>query len=163
MERMRIGRVVACAAVAALVAPAVASAHANLVRLRPANGVVLATPPAAVRVLFDDAIRPGPGVEVVRNGGGSVLARAAYVPRRNTRELVVPLRRGLANGSYSVRWSVISDDGHNERGVTAFAVGASAARPTATLTAGGVGRGRDVAFRLLLFAGILAAAGAALF
>ncbi|HYZ78189.1 MAG TPA: CopD family protein [Gaiellaceae bacterium] len=160
---MRFRRSLAAVAVAALAAPAAASAHANLVRVRPANGVVLTTPPAAVRVLFDDAIRPGPGVEAVRNGGGSVLAGAAYVPRRNPRELVVPLRRGLAKGSYSVRWSVVSDDGHNERGVTAFAVGAGAARPTATLTAGGVGRSRDVAFRLLLFAGILAAAGAALF
>ena len=138
MEIVRFRRSLAAVAVAALAAPAAASAHATLVRIRPANGVVLATPPAAMRVLFDDAIRPGPGVAAVRNGGGSVLARAAYVPRRNPRELVVPLSHGLANGSYSVRWSVISDDGHNERGVTAFAVGAGAARPTATLTAGGI-------------------------
>jgi copper transport protein len=163
MESVRFRRSLVVAALVALAAPAAASAHANLVRVRPANGVVLATPPTAVRVLFDDAIRPGPGVEAVRTGGGSVLARSAYVPHRNPRELVVPLRRGLANGSYSIRWSVISDDGHNERGVTAFAVGAGAAPPSATLTAGGVGRSRDVAFRLLLFAGLLAAAGAALF
>src|ERR687888_1883833 len=163
MERMRIGRVVACAAVAALAAPPVASAHANLVRLRPANGAVLATPPAAVRVLFDDAIRPGPGVEAIRNGGGSVLAGRAHVPRGNPRELVVPLRRGHAAGDYSVRWSIVSDDGHNERGVTAFAVGAGAARPTTSLTVGGVGRTGGVIFRALLFAGLLAAAGVAVF
>src|SRR5919201_506341 len=163
MERMRICRVVVCAAVAALAAPPVASAHANLVRLRPANGVVLATPPAAVRVLFDDAIRPGPGVEAIRNGGGSVLAGRAYVPRGNRRELVIPLRHRLAAGNYSVRWSVVSDDGHNERGVTAFAVGAGSAPPTATLSAGGVGRTGNVVFRVLLFAGLLAAAGAAVF
>src|SRR5919202_1289870 len=163
MERMRIGRVVACAAVAALVAPAVASAHANLVRIRPADGAVLAKAPSAVRVLFDDAVRPGPGVEAVRNGGGSVLAGRAYVPRRNPRELVVPLHHGLARADYSVRWSIVSDDGHNERGVTAFAIGSGAAPPSATLTTGGVGRSRDVAFRLLLFAGILSAAGTALF
>ena len=124
------------AALVALVLPAAAAAHANLVRLRPANGVALATPPSAVRVFFDDAIRPGPGVEAVRNGGGSVLARPAFAAHGNRRELVVPLRRGLAAGDYSVRWSVISDDGHNERGVTAFAVGAGAARPQATLKIG---------------------------
>src|SRR5919202_1220777 len=163
MERMRIGRVVACAAVAALVAPAVASAHANLVRIRPADGAVLAKAPSAVRVLFDDAIRPGPGVEAVRNGGGSVLAARAFMPKRHPRELVIPLRRGLEAGDYSVRWSVVSDDGHDERGVTAFAVGAGAARPTASLSVGGVGRTGDVAFRVLLFAGLLAAAGAGLF
>jgi copper transport protein len=162
MERMRIGRLVACAAVAALVAPAAASAHANLVRLRPADGAVLATPPTAVRVLFDDAIRPGPGMEAIRNGG-SVLAARSYVPRGNPRELVIPLRHGLAAGDYSVRWSVVSDDGHNERGVTAFAVGTGSGPPAASLSAGGVGRTGDVVFRALLFAGLLAAAGAGVF
>ena len=68
MESMRARYVLALAALAVLVAPAAASAHANLVRLRPANGVVLATAPTAVRVLFDDAIQPGPGIEAVRNG-----------------------------------------------------------------------------------------------
>jgi copper transport protein len=147
----------------ALTLPVAAQAHANLVRLRPSNGAVLASPPSAVRVLFDDPIRPGPGVEAVGNGGGSVLARPAYVPGGNPRELVVPLRRGLTRGGYSVRWSVISDDGHNERGVTAFAVGLGATAPRSTLSAGGVGRTRDVVFRLLLFAGVLSAGGAAIF
>jgi copper transport protein len=160
---MRIGRVLVWTVVAALAAPAVASAHANLVRIRPADGAVVATAPSAVRVLFDDAIRPGPGVEAVRNGGGSVLAGRAYVPRGNRRELVVPLRRGLERGDYSVRWSVVSDDGHDERGVTAFAVGSGAAPPMASLSAGGTGRTGDVALRVLLFAGLLAAAGAGVF
>jgi copper transport protein len=163
MGTVRIRTALAAAALAALAMPAAASAHANLVRLRPANGAVLASPPAAVRVLFDDAIRPGPGVEAVRNGGGSVLAGRAHVPRGNPRELVIPLDRRLAAGDYSVRWSIVSDDGHNERGVAAFAVGAGAARPTASLTVGGVGRTGGVVFRALLFAGLLAAAGAAVF
>src|SRR5437868_14677993 len=163
MGRMRMGRLVVCAVVAALAAPAAASAHANLVRIRPANGAVVATAPGAVRVLFDDAIRAGPGVEAVRNGGGSVLAARAYVLRGNRRELVIPLRRHLGAGDFSVRWSIVSDDGHDERGVTAFAVGAGAARPTASLSVGGVGRTGDVVFRVLLFAGLLAAAGAGVF
>jgi len=163
METMRIRFVLAAVTLAALAAPAVASAHANLVRIRPADGAVLTTAPTAVRVFFDDAIRPGPGVEAVRNGGGSVLAAHAYVPPGNRRELVIPLRRHLGTGDFSVRWSIVSDDGHNERGVTAFAVGAGAARPTASLSAGGEGRTGDVVFRVLLFAGLLAAAGAAVF
>src|SRR2546421_9861490 len=96
MGNVRIGRIVACAVVAALTLPAAASAHANLVRLRPANGAVLATAPSVGRVLFDDAIRPGPGVEAVRNGGSPVLARRASVPRGSPPELVAPLRRRLA-------------------------------------------------------------------
>src|ERR671933_692589 len=133
METVRTRQVLAFAAFVALAAAAAAHAHANLVRLQPANGAVLSNPPTAVRVLFDDAIRAGPGVEAVRNGGGSVLAGRAYVPRGNPRELVVPLRRGLRAGDYSVRWSIVSDDGHDERGVTAFAVGAGAAPQSASL------------------------------
>jgi copper transport protein len=163
MESVRIRSVLAAAVLAALAMPAGAWAHANLVRLRPSNGAVLATPPSAVRVLFDDAIRPGPGVEAVRNGGGSVLVGRAFVPRGNRRELVIPLRRGLGRGGFSVRWSVVSDDGHNERGVTAFAVGAGTVPPTASLSAGSVGRTGNVALRALLFAGLLAGAGAAAF
>src|SRR5919204_6376153 len=163
MEAVRTRHALAVAALVALAAPAAAFAHANLVRLRPANGAVLARAPTAVRVFFDDAIRPGPGVEAVRNGGGSVLAERAYIPRGNHRELVVPLRHGFGAGDYSVRWSVVSDDGHNERGVTAFAVGTGAGPPTSSLSAGGVGRTGDVVFRVLLFAGLLAAAGAGAF
>ena len=48
--------------------------------------------------------------------------------------LVVPLRAGLAKGSYTVRWRVISNDGHLISGVVAFGIGT---KPVATLTAGG--------------------------
>src|SRR5438045_3579515 len=104
MDVVRRSAPLAAALVAALAVPAAASAHARLLRLEPADGTVLAKPPAAVRVFFDDAVRPGPGGEAIRNGGGSVLARAPYVPRSNRRELVVPLRSGLRDGDYSVRW-----------------------------------------------------------
>jgi methionine-rich copper-binding protein CopC len=62
MDSVRMRHLLAIAALVALAAPAAASAHANLARLQPANGAVLGTAPTAVRVLFDDAIHPGPGV-----------------------------------------------------------------------------------------------------
>ena len=111
----------ALAAAATLAVPASASAHANLVRTQPANGAVLARPPAAVRVIFDDDVRRGPGIAAVQNGGGSILAGSPRV--EGGRTLVMPLRAGLVDGDYSVRWSIVSDDGHLESGVLAFAVG----------------------------------------
>ena len=36
----------------------------------------------------------------------------------------------LRDGAYSVRWSIVSDDGHREEGVLAFAIGAAAPRRT---------------------------------
>jgi copper transport protein len=148
---------------ASLVFPAAAAAHANLVRTEPGNGAVLARPPAAVRVVFDDRVRAGPGVEAVRNGGASVLAGKARVAAGG-RTLVVPLRPGLPEGDYSVRWSIVSDDGHLESGVLAFAVGTGRAPPLATLSPSATGpTAETVVARFLFFAGLLTAVGVSLF
>jgi putative copper export protein len=113
-------------------------------------------------VVFDDVVRPGPGIAAIRNGGASVLVGRAHM--LGTRMLVVPLRRGLADGDYSVRWSVVSDDGHLESGVLAFAVGIGRAPPVAGLSPQATGPTVDsVGARLLFFAGVLGAVGIALF
>ena len=146
----------------ALTCPAAAWAHAGLVRTEPANGAVLVRPPAEVRVVFDDTVRPGRGIAAIRNGGGSILGDRARV--EGGRTLVVPLRRGLPDGDYSVRWSIVSDDGHLESGVLAFAVGAGRPPPLAALAPVATGPSAgSVAERWLLYAGILAAVGIALF
>jgi copper transport protein len=150
------------AILAALTVPSAAWAHATLVRTDPANGSVLARPPAVVRVVFDDIVQVGPGNEAIRNGGRSVLAGRPRV--EGGRTLVVPVRRGLADGAYSVRWSIISDDGHLESGVLAFAVGVGQPLPTAVLSAESTRpKPGDVAWRWLFLAGVLGAVGIALF
>ncbi len=147
----------AAAVVAAAVAAAGASAHANLLLSRPAAGAALAGAPAVVRLEFNDTVRPAGGIAVVRNGGGSVLAG---VPRiAGGRRLVLPLREGLPDGDYTVRWRVISDDGHPIAGVFAFAVGSGRPPPTPTLAAGGGPPARDVLRRWVFFSGALLAAG----
>jgi copper transport protein len=150
------------AALAVLALPAAAAAHANLVRITPAPGAVLARAPAEVRVVFDEAVRAGPGIAAVRNGGGSIVRGRARVGGGRT--LVVPLRRGLGDGDYSVRWTIVSDDGHLESGVIAFAVGAGRAPPRPTLepTATGL-EAASVLARWLFLGGVLAAAGLGLF
>lgn len=152
----------AIAILVALAAPASAFAHASLVRSLPANGAVVARPPAVVRVVFDDSVQVGPGIEAIRNGGRSVLAGRPHI--EGGRTLVVPLRRGLADGAYSVRWSIVSDDGHLESGVLAFAIGLGRPAPTAALSAEATQpTAGDVASRWLFLAGVLASTGIALF
>jgi copper transport protein len=149
------------AAAAALALPASASAHANLVRTEPAAGSVLGHAPAAVRVVFDEAVRVGPGVAAVRNGGGSVLGGK---PRTEGRTLIVPLRARLSDGDYSVRWSIVSDDGHLESGVLAFGVGVGRPPPSSVLAAEATGPDAGtVATRWLFLAGVLGAVGIALY
>ena len=128
----RVRRLVLVAAVVAAALPATARAHAILVRSMPADRAVLARPPADVRLVFNDRVTAGPHIEAIRNDGGSVLDGRA---RARGNVLVVPLRRDLPNGDYTVRWSVISDDGHLVSGVLAFGVGAGRAPPAPALTA----------------------------
>jgi copper transport protein len=147
----------------ALAFPAGAAAHARLVGSKPADGAVLATPPADVRLLFDDEIRPAGGDLAVDAAGRSVLGGHSHRLGGNGRALVIPLRPRLPRGAYTVRWRVISDDGHLISGVLAFAVGAGAPRPVPTLSAGGSGpSASSVLLRLLFLAGVLVAGGAAL-
>ena len=159
---MRLARIASIAALAALLVPAPVWAHTRLVRTEPGNGAVLARAPAAIEVVFDDAVRVGPGIAAVRNGGSSILRGRARIEGRRT--LLVPIGRALGNGDYSVRWSVVSDDGHLESGVLAFAVGLARASPSPSLAPEATGATVDtVSARWLLYAGALGAAGLALF
>ena len=145
-----------------LALPGSAWAHATLVKATPENGAVLTSPPKAVRLVFDDTVRPASGIEAVRNdGGASVLAGKPHVVGGRT--LVVPLESGLSDGDYTVLWRVVSDDGHTIAGVSVFGVGAGRPPPTAALTASNGPSVKDVVARWLLFAGLLTAVGAAVF
>ena len=144
----------------AAVFPPLAHAHARLVRGAPAPGAVVARPPAAVRLVFDDGVSVGPGNEVVRNGDGSALGGT---PRAGGRQLVLPLEAGLPDGDYSVRWSVISNDGHIVQGVFAFAVGRGRAAPQSSLRPVSRSRTVDTLERWLFLLGVLAAGGVAIF
>jgi methionine-rich copper-binding protein CopC/putative copper export protein len=156
-------RLVALAAVAvALAVPSLARAHARLLHTSPANGSVIAAAPHVVRVTFDDVVRVGPGIEAVQNGGASILAGSPRVESQHV--LVIPLRAKLRHGPYSVRWSIVSDDGHLESGVIAFAVGRGQPAPTSSLVAESTGpNAADVVSRWLFYAGLLAAVGIGMF
>src|ERR1700749_1137667 len=111
-RRRGVGVLVATSAVV-LLWPSTAAAHAFLVRSEPAAGSELARGPRSVRLFFDEGVRPAPGIEVVRNGRGSVLAGRPFVPGGKPTEIVLPLRRSLGHGNYTVRWREIDvDDGH---------------------------------------------------
>ncbi len=153
-------RTLAAACLFAAVFPPLAHAHARLVHSEPASGAVLARAPASVRLFYDDDVSVGPGNEVERNGDGSALAGA---PRAHGRLFVLPLEAGLPDGDYSVRWSVISNDGHIVQGVFAFAVGRGRVAPESSLRPVSRSRATDTLERWLFLLGVLAAGGAAVF
>jgi copper transport protein len=146
--------------VAALALPATALAHATLLQTTPANGAVLSKAPAAVTVRFDDGVRVAKGNAAVDNADqASVLAGKASAQGR---ELTIPLKP-LGNGAYSVRWSIVSDDGHREQGVLAFAVGEGSAAPQSVLGASVPLTWNDILLRTLYYLGVLAGGGLAAF
>ncbi|MGN6797602.1 MAG: copper resistance CopC/CopD family protein [Gaiellaceae bacterium] len=156
---MRLTTVLA-AVFAALVLPGAALAHATLLQTTPANGAVLVKAPAAVTLAFDDNVRVARGNAAVDNATqSSVLAGKATV---RGRDLTIPLKP-LADGAYSVRWSIVSEDGHREEGVLAFAVGAGSAAPHSVLGASVPLTWSDILLRSLYYLGVLAGAGFAIF
>jgi methionine-rich copper-binding protein CopC/putative copper export protein len=154
-----VARRIALAAVLLLATAGPAYAHAVPLHIEPPPGATLATAPSAVYVTFDSPIRVGPRNAAVRDDGVDVLGGE---PRETTgNRLLIPLRTALDSGSYTVRWSVVSDDGHEEEGVVVFGIGTSA--KTAVLTTRGYVTWQRVIMRALLLLGVLGAAGAAFF
>jgi copper transport protein len=147
--------------VALIVAPG-ARAHAIPVASEPTNGSVLASAPSEVVVRFDSPVQTGTRNAVVRNAdGASVQAGRARISRSQI--LVIPLQSGLHDGTYTVRWSIVSDDGHDEEGVIAFAVGSAHGAVRAVLKTRGSVAWQRLAMKTLFLFGVLVAAGAVFF
>jgi copper transport protein len=153
-------RRLALVAALTLATAAPAWGHAVPLHIEPPPGSSLATAPTAVFVTFDSPVHAGSRNAAVRNNGTNVLDGKPRVERGN--RLVIPLQPGLTPGSYSVRWSIVSDDGHDEEGVLAFAVGSGTA-PVSVLTTRGYVTWQRIVMRALFLLGVLGAVGVAFF
>ena len=107
-------RVVAAGAGAVLVLAVAAAVpgHAVLVRSSPQNRAVLSQPPARVELWFNERIEPAYAHLVVENAGGAAVDQSdVVVDREDARRVVVTLGP-LPAGRYTVRYRVLSVDGH---------------------------------------------------
>lgn len=110
-------------ALSVALAPAVALAHAMLEHAEPAVGARLAAPPTQLVLHFSEALEPAFSRVAVADGAGvSVTAGPASPAPDDGRVLRVPLK-ALAQGDYTVTWSVVSTDTHRTEGRFAFHVG----------------------------------------
>ena len=119
-------RRLALAVLVALAFPASAFAHANLDGTSPNYRQRLQSAPRAVVLHFDQSVQAEPNAIVVKNEFGKTLSATASAHGQTVR---VPLRR-LPRGPYTVRWHVLSEDGHVVSGVFTFGVRANAPPPT---------------------------------
>jgi copper transport protein len=119
-------------AACALLAPAAAWAHATLKSASPGFEQELAASPKAVRLHFDQYVS-FPAVTVFSSGGKTFRLKASS----DGLNVVAPLHRKLPRGAYTVRWHVLSADGHVVSGVWTFGVRVKAPPPTEAFGAGG--------------------------
>jgi copper transport protein len=115
--------VIAVVALAALVLPAAASAHAYIVRTEPAATGITSTAPPAVKLTFSESVEPRFAIVSVTDASGKQLVdRAPARSPNDPNTLVIPIEH-VGEGWYLVYWRVISVDGHPVRGAYTFQVG----------------------------------------
>ena len=107
-----------------LLFPAIASAHAILLRSDPAKDSVLSIAPKQVRMWYSEALNPAFSTAVVVNGENKrVDNRDAHVSSNDQTEMDVTLQPNLPPAVYIVIWRTDSaDDGHILRGSFIFSV-----------------------------------------
>lgn len=110
---MRLNRTVAAAvALTGLLAiGGIASAHAHLQRSNIAPNRVVTVAPNTLDLSFTEALR-GLQVEVLDLQGHSVTAGDAVISAADTRAATVALKPGLPEGTYTVKLTMESEDGH---------------------------------------------------
>lgn len=117
-----------CVALAlALVSPGTALGHAALLKAEPTRRAMLSAPPRQVRLWFSEPLEPEyADVTLSRDGAGKVATGKPRLEANDRKQLVLDLPV-LAPGSYSVRFRVLSLDGHLVEGSHGFGIKAAAA------------------------------------
>src|SRR5438067_2328950 len=99
-----------------------AAAHAVLLRTDPSPQTTVKNPPAAVHLVFSEAVEVAFGAVRVFDVDGKRVDKGKIQTANGRREVVVPA--SLPGGTYTVTWRVVSADGHPVHGGFQFYVGA---------------------------------------
>ena len=106
----------------ALLVPASAGAHAVLVKSSPARRATLAQPPARVELTFNERLEPAYStVSVWTANGARVDDTKIVIASEDPRRVSVGVA-SLTPGTYTVKFRVLSVDGHIVEGSYPFSV-----------------------------------------
>lgn len=96
-----------------------AFAHASLLSTTPADGALVAAPPAAVTLRFNEPVRPLVARLTAADGSTRLLEPA----RVEGLTLTYPMPTEMGQGTHLLSWRVTSEDGHPLAGGLLFSVG----------------------------------------
>ncbi len=116
---MRAG-LMAAIAVALVLVPKVASAHAVLVQSSPASGATVHGPDVPIRMKFNSRIDAARSTLKLSAPDGQSKPLAIDPP--TAPDVLTAKAAGLAPGKYAIQWQVLSVDGHVTRGQIPFVV-----------------------------------------
>lgn len=87
-------------------------AHAALVKSEPARRATLSKSPRQIRLWFNERLEPEyAAITLARDGGSPVATESAHVSKEDLKLLVLELPL-LDPGNYTVKYRVLSVDGH---------------------------------------------------
>lgn len=110
-----------CAALAAGVDAAPAFAHARLVAADPAAGSMAMPAPKELKLTFSEGLEIAfSGVKLLGPDKKAVATGAARLDPKNDKVMIVPLKTDLPDGTYTVDWRALSEDGHKTHGSYSF-------------------------------------------
>lgn len=96
-----------------MAAPVLAWSHAGLVKSEPGRRAVLTAPPQQVRLCFNEKVEAQfSAVSMTGTDGAAVTMAAPATDAADPNCLVTPITATLASGRYTVKYKVLSVDGH---------------------------------------------------
>ncbi|GAA3886461.1 copper resistance protein CopC [Streptomyces sedi] len=151
---------------ALLVGARPAAAHASLTGTSPGDGEVVASAPAEVVLTFSEPVSVGEDALRVLDPDGERVDTGEVTRGAGGAEQTLGLVEGVGDGTHTVAWQAISNDGHPISGAFTFSVGAPS--ETSVDVSGGSPDGGAVgllhdALRYVAYAGFLLLLGPAVF
>lgn len=151
------------ALVMGVLAAAPAHAHAELLGTDPTDGAVRAAAPELATLTFNEVVSPIEGAMKLFGPTGDMQVLTATARDTQVRITMPP---GMAQGSYSLAWRVVSADGHPISGLLIFHIGqpstaggqAAQTEPDTSVVGGAL-----IAVTALQYLGLLLAVGMTLF
>jgi copper transport protein len=146
---------------AALASASAAHSHASLIRSEPAERAVVAEPPVALTLLFNEPVS-SLTLKLARPGGEVIELRNVAT---DGSRLTVALPAGLTSGTHLLSWRVTSADGHPVGGSLTFSIGYPSAEASTKSEAGDDPQRRAALWfaKFVLYVGLFVGIGGAFY